>query len=120
MRIGLAVAAAALSVMTVGMAASQGLASTPATGHTVVLEGTGEPNNARAAYKPATLWIEKGGPNLWAQHLRWSQWSAASATGRGQLIGTDSDRMNFGTVTLKLHDVQQNSGKRCFSKIRII
>jgi hypothetical protein len=115
-----ALAGAALGLGPATMGISQAAASTPASRHTVAIQATGIPGNGRASYKPRMLKIAEGGPDLWAQHVRWSHWGAKTATGAGKLIGADSARMYFGTVTLKLSDVRQNSGTRYFEKIRIV
>jgi hypothetical protein len=86
----------------------------------VAIQATGIPENGRASYKPGTLKIAEGGPDLWASHVHWSHWGTSTATGSGTLIGADSNRESFGKVTLRLSDVRQNSGTRYFEKIHII
>jgi hypothetical protein len=110
MAAALAGAALGLGPATIGI--SQAAATTPASRHTVAIQASGIPGNGHASYKPRMLKIAEGGPDLWAQHVRWSH--------RGAKTATDSARMYFGTVTLRLSDVRQNSGTRYFEKIRIV
>lgn len=125
MHIGnIAAAVSAVAVLITGVgattAAASAAASAPASSHRIVaIEATGRAGYGDVTYKPGRFNIVRGGPVLFAKHLRWSDWNSRVADGRGKLIAEDSTRWS-GTATLHFHKTATKYGERYFTKLHII
>jgi hypothetical protein len=72
--------------------------------------------------KPHTLYLLRGGPNVWITGIRWSTWSGGygrqgliggSADGTGTLRAAGEGNHNLGRVTIRLYDVTNGGVNAC-------